>query len=341
MSLLELRPSGLYCPLGDFYIDPWKGVDRAIITHGHADHARVGSKSYLCCNDAVEILHTRLGQQTSIQGVAYGETVRFDGVNVTLYPAGHILGSAQVKVESRGYSWVVSGDYKVEPDATCAAFQPVRCNGFVTEATFALPIYRWLPTAEVFAQVNEWWRANAAEKRASVLYAYSLGKAQRLLSGVDAEIGPIYTHGSVERLNDVYRRAGVALPKTTYALASEVSSYAGSLIVAPPGMNGSSWVRRFGDFSTAIASGWMQVRGHRRRRAVDRGFTLSDHADWPGLLSAIRETGAETIWVTHGSIEPLVRWLNENGWDAKGLETQFTSDEAASNEAPEEEQVAE
>ena len=339
MLLLELRPSGLYCPLGDFYIDPWKGVDRAIITHGHADHARVGSASYLCCNDSVAILQTRLGPQASVQGVAYGETVHFSGVNVTLYPAGHILGSAQVKVESGGYSWVVSGDYKLEPDATCAPFQPVRCNGFVTEATFALPIYRWSPSGEIFAQVNEWWRANAAEKRASVLYAYSLGKAQRLLSGLEADIGPIYTHGAVQRINDVYRQAGVALPATAHALASDVASYAGSLIVAPPGMNGSTWLRRFGDFSTAIASGWMQVRGHRRRRAVDRGFILSDHADWPGLLSAIRETGAETIWVTHGSIEPLVRWLNESGLDAKGLETQFTSDEAAPNEAPEEEPV--
>jgi putative mRNA 3-end processing factor len=332
VPLLELRPAGLYCPLGDFYIDPWKGVDRAIITHGHADHARGGSQSYLCCTDSVAILQTRLGPHASIQGVAYGETVHFSGVNVTLYPAGHILGAAQVKVESGGYSWVVSGDYKVEPDATCAAFQPVRCHSFVTEATFALPIYRWRPSSEVFSQVNDWWQANAAEKRASVLYAYSLGKAQRLLSGVNPDIGPLYTHGAVERMNEVYRQAGVMLPRTTQALDSDAASYAGSLIVAPPGVEGSTWLRRFGDCSTAIASGWMQVRGQRRRRAVDRGFTLSDHADWPGLLGAIRETGAETIWVTHGSIEPLVRWLNENGWDAKGLATQFTSDEAEAAE---------
>ena len=332
LPLLELRPEGLYCPSGDFYVDPWKPVERAVVTHGHADHARWGSKSYLCAKPGEGILKVRLGKDASIQGVPYGQAVRFGETSVTLYPAGHILGSAQVKIEANGYSWVVSGDYKLEPDPTCAVFEPVRCNGFVTEATFALPIYRWAPDTVTFGMINDWWRENSQQNRASILYGYSLGKAQRLLDGVDPSIGPIYTHGAVERLNNVYRSEGIALPKTTYALAATAGKFAGSLVVAPPSMNGSTWLRRFGDFSTAMASGWMQVRGHRRRRAVDRGFILSDHADWPGLLQAVRETGAETVWVTHGYIDPLVRWLREQGLAAEGLATHFENDEDLQSE---------
>ena len=322
-----MRPEGLYCPGGDFYIDPWRPVARAVITHAHADHARSGSDAYLCASPGEAILKARLGADASIQSVGYGESRSFGDVVVTLYPAGHILGSAQVRIERHGYSWVVSGDYKLAEDPTCAAFEPVRCNGFVTEATFALPIYRWPSDAVVFADINAWWQGNHNENRASVLYAYSLGKAQRILSGVDALIGPIYTHGAVERLNDVYRSEGIALPKTTYALTEGLGPFGGSLIVAPPGMSDSPWLRRFGEISTAIASGWMQVRGHRRRRAVDQGFILSDHADWSGLLAAIAATGAETVWVTHGYIDPLVRWLREQGLAAEGLSTKFEHDE--------------
>jgi putative mRNA 3-end processing factor len=333
--LIELRSAGIYCADGDFYIDPWRPVGRAVITHGHSDHARPGSASYLCAAPGAGILKARLGEDTLIQEAVYGEPVAFGSTTVTFFPAGHILGSAQVRVESRGYSWVVSGDYKLGVDSTCAPFEPVRCHGFVTEATFALPIYHWAPDAVVFAEINRWWEQNRSENRASVLYGYSLGKAQRLLAGVDASIGPIFTHGAVERLNDVYRAAGVALPATTHATSAKAGDFAGALVVAPPGMNGSPWVRRFGDFSTAMASGWMQVRGHRRRRAVDRGFVVSDHADWPGLLRAIGETGAETVWVTHGTVDPLVRWLRERGVAAEGLATQFAGDEALVGEPAE------
>ena len=322
-------------------MDPWAPVERAVITHAHADHARSGSLSYLCSPNCEPILKVRLGAQTNIQPIAYGEQIRIGDVTVSLHPAGHILGSAQVKIERQGYSWVVSGDYKTDFDPTCEAFTPVRCNGFVTEATFALPIYHWAPSKDIFAEINAWWQSNADANRASVLYGYSLGKAQRMLAGVDPSIGPIFTHGSVQRLNEVYREMGVLLPPTTYALAAQKKNFGGALVVAPPGMNGSSWVRRFGDFSTAMASGWMQVRGHRRRRAVDRGFTLSDHADWHGLLWAIRECQAEEIWVTHGSIDPLVRWLCEQGLDAKGLVTQFHGEEEATAEASEDLQVEE
>ncbi len=339
--LIELRSSGLYCPLGGFYVDPWEPVERAVITHAHADHARRGSQSYLSSPTCEPILKVRLGAEANIQPVAYGEQLRIGEVTVSLHPAGHILGSAQIKIERQGYSWVVSGDYKTDPDPTCEAFTPVRCNGFVTEATFALPIYRWAPSQDTFAEINAWWTSNAAANRASVLYGYSLGKAQRLIAGVDPSIGPIYTHGAVQRLNDVYRQAGVSLPPTTNALVAQKKNFGGALVIAPPGMNGSNWVRRFGDFSTALASGWMQVRGHRRRRAVDRGFTLSDHADWNGLLWAIRESQAEEVWVTHGSIDPLVRWLTEHGLDAKGLVTQFQGEEEATPEESPDLQVEE
>lgn len=336
-GLLEMRPEGLYCPEAGFYIDPWQPVERALITHAHGDHARLGSQSYLCAQPGEGILRVRLGEAASIQSVPYGQAVSFGPVSVTFYPAGHILGSAQVKIARNGYSWVVSGDYKIAQDPTCTAFEPVRCNGFVTEATFALPIYRWSPSPDIFGQINAWWQENRNQHRASLLYAYGLGKSQRLLAGIDASIGPVYTHGSVEKFNQAYRSAGILLPKTTYALEATERDFGGSLVIAPPGMHASTWARRFGVSSTALASGWMQVRGHRRRRAVDRGFVLSDHADWPGLLQTIKETGAETVWVTHGYVDPLVRWLREQGVAATGLATQFENDEDAPAELPDQE----
>jgi putative mRNA 3-end processing factor len=317
-NLLELRPEGLYCAEGDFYIDPWQPVQRAVITHAHSDRARAGSQSYLCAQPGEDILRAQLGETASIQSVPYRESINFGPVSATLFPAGHMLGSAQVKIARNGYSWVVSGDYKTAEDPTCAAFEPIRCNGFVTEATFALPIYRWSPAADTFDQINAWWRENRDQQRSSLLYVYPLGKAQRLLAGIDASIGPIHAHDSIDRFNQAYRRAGIPLPKTINMPQT------GALILAPPGMTG-----RYGKVSTALASGWMQVRGHRRRRAVDRGFVLADHADWPGLLDAVKATGAETIWVTHGYVDPLVHWLREQGVDATGLTSHFENDEDA------------
>jgi len=225
---------------------------------------------------------------------------------------------------------VISGDYKLTPDATCAPFEPVKCNFFVTEATFGLPIYRWTPPSQVFTEINAWWRRNQEREKASVIFAYALGKAQRIMNGVDRSIGPVYTHGSVERLTRVYREAGTDLPETTYAGdVTNKKDFIGSLIVAPPSAQGSTWLRRFGSHSTAFASGWMMVRGARRQRAVDRGFVMSDHADWPELQKAIAATGAETVYVTHGFVDELVRYLNETGVDAHALKTQFVGDDAA------------
>jgi putative mRNA 3-end processing factor len=323
--LLETTDHGLYCAVGDFYIDPWQAVERAVITHAHGDHARWGCRSYLGSTEGARVMRTRLGDDARIRSVPFGERVSINGVTVSLHPAGHILGSAQVRVEHRGEVWVVSGDYKTEPDSTCAPFEPVRCHTFVTESTFGLPVYRWGPQEEVFEEIRRWWASNRESGRASLLFGYALGKAQRLLAGMlGREEGPIYTHGAVERLNEDYRAGGIVLPATTHVTAApKGTAWAGALIVAPPSTSGSTWLRRFGPSSSAFASGWMRVRGMRRRRGVDRGFTLSDHVDWPALVAAIEATGAERVWVTHGYREPTVRWLRERGYEARSIASRW------------------
>ena len=326
-DLVIQRPEGLYCPPGDFFIDPWRPVARAVITHAHADHARGGHAHYLTAADAGHVLRARLGA-ISLQTIAYGERVDVNGVAVSLHPAGHVLGSAQVRIEHAGRVWVVSGDYKLGADATCAPFEPVRCDVFVTESTFGLPIYRWVPPADVFAEVDAWWSANAAAGRASVLFCYAFGKAQRILAGVDASIGPIVVHGAVEPLNAAYRASGVALPATRRVSdVTDKALFKRALVLAPPSAAGSPWMKRFGDYSDAFASGWMRLRGARRRRALDRGFVLSDHADWPGLQQAIAATGAPRVIVTHGQVPVMVRWLREQGLQAEAFETEY-GDEA-------------
>ncbi len=333
-DLIVQRPEGLYCPPGDFYIDPWRRVERAVITHAHADHARTGHGHYLATAVSEGLLRARLGAGIAFQGLAYGEVVEHQGVRISLHPAGHVLGSAQVRVEHGGRVWVASGDYRptphgAVPDRTCAPFEPVRCDVFITESTFGLPIYRWRPDAELFGQINRWWAANAQAGRASVLVCYSLGKAQRLLGGVDASIGPIVCHGAVEPINRAYRAAGVALPETlTVSEVTDKAVLRRALVLCPGSALGTPWIRRFGDCADAFASGWMQVRGQRRRGGFDQGFVLSDHADWPGLLSAIGATGAERVIVTHGSVPVLVRYLSEQGLQAEAFDTEY-GDEAA------------
>jgi putative mRNA 3-end processing factor len=274
------------------------------------------------------VLRVRLGPDATIDTLPYREGMDVNGVRVSLHPAGHVLGAAQVRIEHGGEVWVVSGDYRIEADSTCAAFEPVRCDVFVTESTFGLPVYRWRPQAELLADIDEWWRANQEAGRGSVLFAYALGKAQRLLAGVDASIGPIVCHGAVEALNAAYRESGVSLPQTLrVAEVAKGFDWSRALILAPPSAQGTPWLRRFGDYSDGFASGWMLIRGARRRRAVDRGFALSDHADWPGLLSAIEATGAQRIFVTHGQVSVMVRWLTEQGYDARALETHFEGEQ--------------
>jgi putative mRNA 3-end processing factor len=320
-DLLTVTDRGLYCEPGDFFIDPWMPVDRALITHAHGDHARWGSRTYVCAEDCARVLRTRMGPDAVISPRAWGESFSANGVTISFHPAGHILGSAQIRVEYRGETWVVSGDYKTEPDPTCKPFEPVKCDVFITESTFGLPIYRWAPQSETFASMAEWWRANREAGRASIVFAYALGKAQRLLAGLaDDAQGEFYTHGAVERLNRDYREAGISLPHTTYAASvAKGHDWAGAMIVAPPSAAGSTWLRRFGAASSAFASGWMRVRGARRRRSVDRGFALSDHVDWPALMAAIDATGAKRILVTHGYRDTVVRALRERGFEADTL----------------------
>jgi putative mRNA 3-end processing factor len=338
-DLIVLRPQGLYCPVGDFHIDPWRPVTRAVLTHAHADHARTGHTQYLATAVSEGVLRTRLGQGIALQGLAYGEAVEVNGVRVSLHPAGHVLGSAQVRVEHRGQVWVASGDYFTsgihgDVNATCAPFEPVRCDCFITESTFGLPIYRWRAQREVLDEINAWWQANADAGRASLLLGYSFGKAQRLLAGLDASIGPIACHGAVEALNEAYRAAGVALPATQRLDDVRKADLKRAIAIAPPAVQGSAWARRLGEHSDAFASGWMQLRGARRRQGVDRGFVLSDHADWPGLQRAIAATGAERVIVTHGYEAVMVRWLQQQGLHAGSFQTQYGDDAAeAAHEA--------
>ena len=339
-DLVVERPQGLYCPAGDFYIDPWQPVDRAVITHAHADHARRGHGHYLATPQSEGVLRARLGDDIVLQTLAYGDALEHHGVRISLHPAGHVLGSAQVRLQHGGRVWVVSGDYWIsghdgEHNATCAPFEPLRCDCFISESTFGLPIYRWPRQAEVFADIDAWWRGNAEAGRASLLMGYSFGKAQRLLAGVDASIGPIVVHGAVAVINEAYRAAGVALPATQRAEALKGKAELNrALIVAPPSVKGSPWLKRFGNYRNAFASGWMQLRGARRRGAYDRGFVLSDHADWPGLQRAIRATGAERVIVTHGYEAVMVRWLREQGLDAGAFRTEYGDEriEAAEDE---------
>lgn len=306
-------------------------MDHALITHAHADHARTGHQHYLAAAAGEKVLRKRLGT-VNLQTLPYGEQLRIGDVEVSFHPAGHVLGSAQIRLEYRGEVWVVSGDYKLDDDATCVPFEPVPCHTFVSESTFGLPIYRWQKPQQIFDEINRWWQGNASNGQASILYGYSFGKAQRILAGVDASIGPIFCHGAIELLNQAYRDTGVYLPQTSKlgdisAPNSDPKPFARALILAPPSAAGSPWIRRFGDASDAFASGWMQLRGARRRRAVDRGFVLSDHADWPSLQHAIRATGAQRVLLTHGYVAVMVRWLSEQGLEAHALETEFGSDD--------------
>ena len=329
--VIEPTPAGLYCAAGGFHIDPWLPVPRAVITHAHGDHLRAGSAAYLCAEPSRALVAHRLGDGASLSAVPYGESVTLDGVRVSLHPAGHILGSAQVRVEHRGEVGLESGDYKRSADPTCAPFEPQRCHAFNTEATFGLPVFRWEPPEVVVREICEWWDEVRAAGRAAVLFGYALGKAQRILAELTrCTDRPVYVHGALADLVGLYRDAGVEMLPTRRATdESRARSFAGELIVAPLSARGSTWLRRFGAHSSAFASGWMRVRGARRRRAYDRGFALSDHADWDGLVDTIVETKADRVFVTHGTSEPLARFLRERGIAADAWQTQYEGEAEA------------
>lgn len=337
MPLIDFTEKGLYCSAGNFFIDPWQPVDRAIITHGHSDHARAGNKYYLCHHYTKPILQLRLGDN-HYETVGWNEPVHFNNVTVTLYPAGHIIGSSQVKVEHKGEIWVVSGDYKLEDDGISGTFEPVKCHTFVTESTFGLPIYRWKPQAAIFDDIEKWILDNQSAGKVSVLIAYSLGKAQRVLQAVKRVTSNIYAHGAIYNMHQMLLHSNI-LPDGILPEIKRVTpetpkeAFKGSVVIAPPSAESSSWIRKFNPYSLGICSGWMQVRGNQRRKNADGGFALSDHCDWNALLRAIEETGAQKVFVTHGFQSAFSRYLNEAGIESAEVKTEFgTEDEEAIQE---------
>lgn len=325
-NLLTFTPEGIYCAAGDFHIDPWLPVPLALITHGHADHSRLGMGAYMATTSAAPVMRHHLGE-IKMDTVAYGDVTSINGVDVSFHPAGHVPGSAQIRVAHKGDVWVASGDYKTVDDGLSEPFEPVRCNAFITESTFGLPVFNWTPQDILADQINDWWARNAADGVFSLLSCYALGKAQRLLRAVDPSIAPILTHAAIENTNRIMRGQGIALPDTTLVTPDlDLKAHKGALVLATPSALNSTWARRFKPASAAFASGWMALRGVRRRRAADRGFIMSDHADWNGLNDAIKQTGAERIFVTHGYTSVFSRWLSEQGYDAKVVQTQFDDD---------------
>ncbi|MCX2718838.1 ligase-associated DNA damage response exonuclease [Lentiprolixibacter aurantiacus] len=335
--LLQFTDRGIYCGQADVFLDPWKPVNKAIISHGHADHSRWGHKKYISQNSNIPIVKHRLGD-ISISGKEWGETFSINGVKFSLHPAGHIIGSSQIRVEYKGEVWVFSGDYKIENDGFTTAFEPVQCNTFITECTFGLPAFKWRPQEEVFQGINSWWAQNRAEGLTSVLFGYSLGKAQRLLKFLDPGIGPIYTHAAVENMTEVLRQQ-VDFPETNLITRdTKTQEIKGSLVLAPPSAHGSTWLKRMVPYVTATASGWMAFRGARRRRAIDKGFVLSDHCDWDGLLQAIDATGANQIICTHGYTDIFSRFLREKGFDARTEATLYEGESGEVNSSAEQQQ---
>ena len=327
MPLIEFTDKGLYCPQGQFYIDPWKPVERAVITHAHSDHARWGSKYYLCHHFTKPILQLRLGDN-NYESVEWNETVLMNGVKISLHPAGHIIGSSQIRVEYNGEVWVVSGDYKTENDGISGGFEPVPCHTFITESTFGLPIYKWKQQPEIFSDIKNWVKENNATGKTSVLIAYSLGKAQRLLAPL-AETGlPIFLHGAVHNVHETLVKCGFNLPGVQRVVPSTTKEETkGNIVIAPSGADGSPWIKKFSPYSVGVCSGWMQVRGNKRRRNADAGFALSDHADWEGLLKAVKATGAQKVFATHGFQASFSRYLNEQGIEAGEIKTEYGNDE--------------
>ncbi|WP_207515504.1 ligase-associated DNA damage response exonuclease [Longitalea luteola] len=327
MPLISFTDKGLYCEPGRFYIDPWQPVDKAVITHAHSDHARAGNQAYLCHRDTLPLLQLRLGPN-NYQSLEWNEKIKLNEVTVSLHPAGHIIGSSQIRVEYKGEVWVVSGDYKTEADGLSGIFEPIPCHTFISESTFGLPIYNWKPQQEIFHDIQQWIRTNEVAGKTSVLIGYSLGKAQRLLKSLEEVTGNIYAHGAIYNVHQTLIQAGWKLPaiqRVTPELPKE--TYRGSVVLAPPSADGSLWMRRFPSASTGICSGWMQVRGHQRRRNADAGFALSDHADWNGLLESVKATGAQKVYVTHGFQSAFSRYLSEIGIDAAEVKTEYGTEE--------------
>ena len=333
MALIDFTNKGLYCSAGDFYIDPWQPVNRAIITHAHSDHARWGSYHYLCHTASLSLLKLRLGD-VRIEAVGWNDPLNINGVKISLHPAGHIIGSSQIRIEYNNEVWVVSGDYKTEDDGLSGSFEPVKCNVFISESTFGLPIYKWKPQQEIFQNIQEWISINKEAGKTSVLIAYSLGKAQRVMQCIKDIDTKIFLHGAVWNVHQTLLQMGHHLP-TAERVTPETpkEKFKGQVVIAPPSADGTPWMKRFSPYSVGVCSGWMQVRGNVRRRNADAGFALSDHADWNGLLNVVKATGAEKVFVTHGFQASFSRYLNENGITAAEVKTEYGGEEEEQEKA--------
>lgn len=336
-TFIKLTDKGIYCIPGKFYIDPWQPVELAVISHGHGDHARWGMKKYLCHHYTKPILQHRIGPDIDIRTIGYGEEIVINEVKVSLYPAGHIIGSAQIKMEYKGYIIVFSGDYKTDDDGLSTPFELVKCHEFITESTFGLPIYHWLRPQEYSEQMQAWVQENQRNGKTSVFIGYSLGKAQRIMNSVEG-CAEIFVHQSIARLNEGIESVGIDLPEyTTLDFHDNVKKCDGQIVVLPPALFDSNLIKKIPNRATAICSGWMQVRGSRRWRSADAGFAISDHADWNGLIDTVKATEAEKVYVTHGQTAVFSKYLNEIGINAVELKTIFGDEEAGEKEINNEE----
>ncbi|MBK9733707.1 MAG: ligase-associated DNA damage response exonuclease [Saprospiraceae bacterium] len=327
MALLEFTKKGIYCPQADVFIDPWKPVAKALITHAHSDHARSGHRQYVSTLDSIPILKQKLGSFIQIKGLTYNEKFSINGVQISFHPAGHIIGSAQIRLEYKGEIWVVSGDYKIEDDGLSGTFEPIKCHTFISESTFGIPSFNWRPQAEIYKEINDWWKANKENGVTSIISAYSLGKAQRIINNLDQSIGQIFVHGAIENTNKVFRNQGFDIKLSSIINNTDKSNkFKDAIIIVPPSVIGSAWTNRFLNYKEAVVSGWMADASIKLSRKIEYGFPLSDHADWAGLNDTIEATGAHKIFVTHGYSEIFSKWLVDKGYDAQSIKTTFTED---------------
>ncbi len=327
LKFIKFTKKGIYCIPGKFYLDPWYPVDYAIISHGHADHSRWGNKHYLCHQDSKNILLHRLGKDISIETLNYNQIKTINGVKVSFFPAGHIIGSVQIKLEYKGKVVVFSGDYKTNADFITTPFEPVKCHEFITESTFGLPIYSWKTEAELQSQLQQWIANNQRQNKTSVFFGYSLGKAQRIMSLVDG-VDEVYVHSAINNLNQAISKSGIVLPKSKLITSDfNKKDIQNKIVILPPALLGSKLLKKIPNAATAICSGWMQIRGNRRWKGVDAGFAVSDHADWNGLLSAVKATEAEKVYVTHGSQAVFSKYLNETGIESQEVVTEYGTED--------------
>ena len=328
MKLLSTNENGIYCAQGNFYIDPWKPVKHALITHAHADHARWGNQKYLCHIYTEPILRLRLGENLNIQTIDYYKEININGVKVSFHPAGHVIGSAQIRLEYKGEIWVVTGDYKLYDDGISTPYEPVKCHHFITESTFGLPIYQFDSPLKVFKEIEDWWKVNQAQDLNTIVMCYSLGKAQSILNSIDQSIGDIYVHPAVYNINLALEKVGFYFNAKPIFQETDKSLIKNSLIICPPATDGSAWQKKLGPSKKSFCSGWMQVRGARRRRGVDKGFVFSDHCDFQSLNQAIKNSEAENIYVTHGYEIQFTKWINEGlGLNGQVLHTLFNDND--------------